>query len=305
MTSGRSASLAYLASDEALDSLRRDPYWPKWDSPWWHMTLLWELGEATHIPARVVDVWAEVLDTHFVEGFPLREEEIPAGADPYRHIACHCALGTAYRVLADCGVDVDARLPWVRPWFLRYQLPDGGLNCDEQVYLRETPRSSVVSTLPPLEAVLFHTARPWTEAELSFLDRGAEYLLARRLYRSVSGGGRVIDADWATPCFPRFYHYDVLRGLRFLVHWAERRGRRLPREAVEEVVGVLEVACARDDVGRTRRPWTEEGTLAPTAEGEWLGRQPARRFAALEEADGGPVLRAEWEDVRSRLERVS
>jgi len=28
-------SRSYLSSSEALQSIERDPYWPKWSSPWW------------------------------------------------------------------------------------------------------------------------------------------------------------------------------------------------------------------------------------------------------------------------------
>lgn len=48
-------SLAYLASDAALESLARDGYWPKWDSPWWHMLLLHERGQSHLIPRPAVD----------------------------------------------------------------------------------------------------------------------------------------------------------------------------------------------------------------------------------------------------------
>src|SRR6185369_16599912 len=122
----------------------------------------------------------------------------------------HCQLGCVFQVLVACGVDVDARLPWIRPWFLRYQLPDGGLNCDEEAYTKATPRSSIVSTLPPLEAILLGTKRAFTPGEEKFLDRGARYLLDRRLWRSVSKGGAVIDESWRRVAFPRFYFYDLL-----------------------------------------------------------------------------------------------
>ncbi len=40
----------YLTSEEALQSIGRDPYWPKWDSPWWHMSLLNEMDLTGEIP---------------------------------------------------------------------------------------------------------------------------------------------------------------------------------------------------------------------------------------------------------------
>ena len=143
-------TLAFLGSDEAIAAIQADAYWPKWDSPWWRMLLLHELGLTNQIPEPVVRAVVHALATEYLTTFPFTLDEVPAGKDPARHVACHCQLGTMYQVLVARGVDLDAEVPWIRPWFVRYQLPDGGLNCDEAVYTRPTPRSSVVSTLPPL-----------------------------------------------------------------------------------------------------------------------------------------------------------
>jgi hypothetical protein len=294
-------SIAYLNSDDAEASIRRDPYWPKWNTPWWHMTLLWELGLAERIPERAVTTMIDALNNHFLDTFPLVEADIPDGADPYRHIACHCALGTMYRVLAACGVAVDVAAPHLRPWFLRYQLPDGGLNCDEEVYTKRAPHSSMVSTLPPLEAILFDSEQPLTDEDIAFVDRGAAYLLNRRLFRSVSKNGAVIDSDWLEPCFPRFYEYDVLRGLRFLAGWAARRGQPLPAEAIAEASDAVEAALARDDAGRRRRPWSSSKTMAVDENGVWAWGEPSSRFDLLEETDGQELLREEWATVKSSL----
>ena len=64
-------------------------------------------------------------------------------------------------------------------------------------------KSSIVSTLPPLEAILWHTDREFTEQEAVFLDEGARYLIEHRLVCSKQNGN-VIDTDWLKPCFPRF-----------------------------------------------------------------------------------------------------
>ncbi|MBI2363352.1 MAG: hypothetical protein HYV15_08240, partial [Elusimicrobia bacterium] len=237
------SSLTYLSSQAALDSLARDPYWPKWDSPWWHMTLLWELGLAERIPKPAVASLTRSIGSRYLKIFPTSPEELPAGTDPYRDIACHCALGTAYQLLTACGVDVDSDLPWVRPWFLKYQLPDGGLNCDDQAYAKERPKSSVVSSLPPLEAVLLCTPRPFTSEEASFLDRGAAYLAGHRLFRSADGT-RILDQGWLKPRFPRFYEYDLLRGYAFLRRWSRMRGKTFPTVETEEAATILETLAA-------------------------------------------------------------
>ena len=55
-------SKAYLASPEALQSIERDPYWPKWHSPWWHMCLLNELNLAQEIPAQAINKMIQKLN---------------------------------------------------------------------------------------------------------------------------------------------------------------------------------------------------------------------------------------------------
>lgn len=54
-------SISYLSSAEALQSIERDPYWPKWDSPWWHMSLLNEMDLAQEIPAASISKMVQVL----------------------------------------------------------------------------------------------------------------------------------------------------------------------------------------------------------------------------------------------------
>lgn len=303
-------SAAVLRSSASRAALLLDPYWPKWDGPWWRATLLWEVGRADAIPRDFADALCAAVDRHYLHDFPLRLEDVPPGRDPIRDIMCHCGLGTVVQVLDACGVDALGRLPWVLPWCLRYQLPDGGLNCDEATYTRPTPRGSVVSTLPLLEAALrLAPGAPGAFAPEvgAFLDRGAEYLLARRLWRSVSRGGAPIHEGWLRPSFPRFYHYDVLRGLRFLVGWAEARGRRLPEEAVAEARDALDAALVAGELRPGRRPCEGARTrvLAPGVVDAW---EPAASFPLLElvsRTDApSPWLTREWRDVRARLERV-
>ena len=158
---------------------------------------------------------------------------------------CHCELAVFYMILASCGCNVDAELPWIREWFLNHQLPDGGLNCSPDA-CRESKKSSMVSTLPPLEAVLF-----FTESRLhgcrtgDFLDEGARYLTEHRLVCSKTDGN-VIDDAWLKPLFPRLFEYDILRGMYFLVEWARRTGGPLPVEAIE---------WGLDRLSRLQRRW--------------------------------------------------
>ena len=273
-------SVSYLASDAALVSLDQDPYWPKWCSPWWHMMLLWELNFASRIPSRTIEQLVQKMDEHYLKFFPFRLEEIPAGADPVRHILCHCALGCAHQLLFDYGVDVDARLPWVREWYFRYQLEDGALNCDEQAYTT-TRRGSIVSTVPPLEAILHCSNRGFSDEEIAFLDRGAHYLLERKLIRSRQTD-QLIDKSWLNLCFPRFYHYDMLRGLNYVFDWALKLKRKIALSSFEECVARIDAAFPDTLVSVGRRCWSDSNSSWYDPEkSEWY-KAPAGTFALLE-----------------------
>ncbi len=236
---GYTESLEYLASAEALESLRRDAYWPKWDSPWWHMMLLHEMGHTREIPPTAIEALAREL-----ENTP--STEFLDGSDYH----CHCALGCVYQLLAAYGLDVDGRMPWIRQWFLRYQMRDGGFNCDADAYAVEDEcPSSMVGTIAPFEAVLFYTPRDWTAEEIEFLDRGASFLQERALWQGSptrhNAEEREQSKAWTDLCFPRFYFYDVLRGLYALLSWAERRGVKLERARFAQVLKGLETGVAK------------------------------------------------------------
>ncbi|MBI4575895.1 MAG: hypothetical protein HY722_06495 [Planctomycetes bacterium] len=270
------------------------------------MLLLHEMGLGRATPPVVIEAFVRAFSTHYLPTFPFRAEEVPPGIDPIRQVPCHCQLGCVYQVLAGYGLDVDARLPWIRPWFLRYQLPDGGLNCDEAAYTRPVPRSSMVSTLPALEAVLHCTDRPFTQEEEAFLDRGARYLIERRLWRSLSRGGAVMDGSWALPCFPRLYHYDLLRGLAFLARWAAVRGAGLPRAAVSEALEVIaRQAGGHGDLAPGRRATDGVKTLRRGPDGAWRRGEPASTFPLLDLVSrvgvASPYLGRPWAEVRASI----
>lgn len=299
-------SRAYLASAKAQDSIAADAYWPKWDSPWWHMVVLWELGRAKDIPVEASKAMLEAVSTRYVDFFPNPREPLPAGRDAYRETHCHCSLGTMYQVLRDCGHDVDSAAPWIRRWFLRYQLPDGGLNCEDSAYA-SGGASSIQSTLPALEAILRGVKGGHTPAEEAFLDRGAAYLLERRLaYRR--NGGAVMNAAFLQVAFPRFYDYDVLRGLGFLVEWVVVRGGKVPDAAVSETMKAL-AARFPDGVVKVERPsLPATKTLERDATGQWRKGGLATPFPLLEACrrPGTPIpaLSKAWSGARAAFSRA-
>ncbi|MBT3785929.1 hypothetical protein HOF92_13220 [bacterium] len=272
-------TLGYLASDEAFRAIDNDPYWPKWDTPWWRIMTLYEMGMVHLVPERILNHLVEKVDSHYIKTFPLVEKDIPSGVDPYRQIPCHCALGTLYQALSAYGIAVDKRLPWLRPWFLEYQLPDGGLNCDEQAYTK-SKKSSIVSSLPPLEAILYFSPNGLTPEEEGFVDKGAHYLIKHRLiYKSSSDD--LMDESFLRLCSPRFYEYDFLRGLIYLVNWQKRRHSNESKEVIEKGCHLLRQKLRDDSIVNERISFDERETLTKLESGawEWL---PSQLFPLLE-----------------------
>ena len=60
------SSIQYLNSKEAADSIRQNPYWPKWNSPWWHMSLLFEMKRADQIPKHTASRQSAALGPRMV-----------------------------------------------------------------------------------------------------------------------------------------------------------------------------------------------------------------------------------------------
>lgn len=297
------ALLDDLASEGAATSLALDPYWPKWVTPWWKLLALREVGLLHLAPPPALEALGRAVAGHYLASFPFTVDQLPPGTDPHREVMCHCALGGVSGLLRAAGHDPEEVVPWSRGWALRYQLPDGGLNCDEEAYVRPTPRSSVVSTVPLLEAMLDKPER--SAGEDAFLERGVGYLLARALgTRSLSRGGP-IEPAWLDPVFPRFYFYDVLRGLSLVTRWAVETGAALPAAALVEVVTAL---ARRADQGGVLAPRRDDhatsGTLARAA-GEWVRGRPAGTFALLERARGpdapSHALTRGWHDALDAL----
>jgi hypothetical protein len=296
-------SVRYLDSAAALRSLEADTYWPKWDSPWWHMVLLWELGEAHRIPGRVVRAMVDGLNALPLHTFPIQEHEWPAGLDRFRHSTCHCALGSMAQVLRACGIDVARELPWVMPWFARYQMRDGGLNCDESAYLveHECP-SSMVGTVAAFEAMLD------LDPASAFVERGAQFLMERRLSRGSqtvhNAAERQREPDWRKITFPRFYFYDVLRGASALVRWATIRQRALPLDAIGDVIEHLARTFPDGIIPVQRRAFAGVGTWQSTT-GTWERTPQASTFRLLEVTSAlgqaSPAATRQWTTTRHAL----
>ena len=290
----RSETLDYLSSDAALRSLDQDAYWPKWDSPWWRLSLLEELGQLEWASERVLEHLAQT-----VLAVPERRFPVPPAPDidPLQAF-CHCSLGNLYRILTHSGRKMHD-FDWVLDWFRNYQMADGGYNCDEQAYaVEEECPSSIVATVAALEAALL------LPAGNEVADRAAHCLLARELRLGSNTQHnreeRESEPRWLQLAFPRFYHYDVLRGLEAVTRWALASAQPLPWTNVEWVVRYLLQQFPEGVVAPQRRAYENHRSRFPDG-----SRGPARSFPWLEElsqpGQASAALTAQWNRVRDQL----
>lgn len=307
-------SITYLNSDLAVNTMEADRYWPKWDGPWWHMSLLHEMGLTDRIPERIVKAHIDSMNRFKLKIFPIQPEDMPEGVDPYRDSPCHCQLGNVYQVLSKWGVNVDQEIPWLRPWFLKYQMADGGLNCDNEAYLvKDEVPSSMVGTIACFEAVLLYTPREWTAEEKIFLDKGAKFLIDRKLMQGSNtkyNANENISAkeDWLKLCFPRFYLYDILRGLTAILRWAEKTNGSIPHEAIQPAITFMETNFPTGEVKIGRHSYEGAGTIVQLPSGEWLRKQPATLFPLLQEVSRignvSPYLTTQWMECQTLIKTL-
>lgn len=293
-----------LAIDESIRFLNSSPDLKfsseysrhKWNGAWWHMAAIHEMGEVDKIPESAIIQAKSWLETQVWQTFIISPNDHPTSeSDKMKMDCCHCELAVYYMILQAYGCDLDHELPWIREWLLKYQLPDGGLNCDPDAYVH-SHKSSIVSTLPPLEAILWHTNRNFTEQEAVFLDEGARYLIEHRLVCSKRDG-TIINTDWLKPCFPRFFEYDILRGMSYLVEWSRRRNKALPEDLILEGLERLKPYITAGNMRIGRQVFDPQGP--------WNGDT----FPLLEElsrmGDASPYLTSQLDRVIEQMSNTA
>lgn len=285
-------SIRFLESTSQWETAHGEHTRRKWDGAWWHMSVLYEMGEVRQIPESVIAKAKHVLETQVWQTFVISVDDQPISeTDKMKMDCCHCELAVFYKILMGYGCDLDRELPWIREWLLKHQLPDGGLNCEPDAYTYSR-KSSIVSTLPPLEAILWHTDREYTEQEAAFLDEGARYLMEHRLVCSKQTGN-VIDKEWLKPCFPRFFEYDILRGMSYLAEWSLRRNKALPVDLLVEGLERLNSSMTAEGLRVGRQVFDPQGP--------WGGQT----FPLLEAVSGlgdvSPYLTRQLDRVLERL----
>jgi hypothetical protein len=220
------AERARVASEgwgaELLGLQAKTGQWGAADDAGWMTTmdalaLLRELGADPNDASvqRAIALVREKITWHQLDGRPFFEGETEA-----------CINGSILASGAYFGAPCEVLLKRL----LSEQLDDGGWNCEAP----NSRRSSFHSTICVLEGLLEHeTANGPSAAVAKARRRGEEYLLSRRMFRSLTTG-EVIDKRWERFAFPTWWHYDVLRGLDYL-----RSAGAKPDERMADAVDVV------------------------------------------------------------------
>ena len=184
-------------------------YRPKWTAAVWPLALLGEME------APVDDtVNAEIerfLDLHQADTgafvCPSKFEAKKRWDEP-------CLTGNMIRTLIRFGYGDDKRVQKAIAWLPRQQLEDGGWNCDFPE--KKVKHSSFMSTIEPLWAYSEIPRQKLTRSMKRSIDRGAEFLLMHRLYKSDNHHWKETFPWFTDLHFPMYYFYDILHGLRVL-----------------------------------------------------------------------------------------
>ncbi|MDD2998525.1 MAG: hypothetical protein PHV05_05640, partial [Candidatus Riflebacteria bacterium] len=251
---------AAIESEKALLMIERDVYWPKWDSPWWYILLLEETSRLEEVPVALFKELLTCADRQFLKVFPVNKSDTAGQINGVTDVMCFCFLGSLMRISAKLEFDIFAYLPWAKEWINRYQLPDGGYNCDEVAY-SGSGKSSVHSTVLMLEGLIEYT-RFTKEATFALhMQKAVSYLLKHQIYLA-STGKEIEGVNWDKVIFPRLNEYDFSRGLEAVFDFLLLTGKKVRGTAVEKAIAMLNSKIA-SKIAHSEKQWlSEEKTVS-------------------------------------------
>jgi hypothetical protein len=124
---------------------------------------------------------------------------------------CASQEGNALYATLALGL-ADERADQLAANLIRWQWPDGGWNCDRKT---EAHTSSFHETLLPLRGLAWHAKRTGSPASQQAVQRCAEFLLERQLFRRKRDGS-IIHESFLKLRYPHYWHYDILIALKVM-----------------------------------------------------------------------------------------
>lgn len=172
-------------------------YSPKWTSTFYSMQLLVALGADDRVP-EVAETATLMLDHGVRDGGEVVLWQTPRPDT--------CVTGMLLTTASSAGLADQPACRAMVGWLLEQQMDDGGWNCRRP----RATHSSFHTTVSVLEGL--HAWARGERAAAAAADRGREFLLDHRLYRSHTSG-HVVQPTMTRFSFPHWWYYDVLRAL--------------------------------------------------------------------------------------------
>lgn len=206
---------------EALLRNPREDVYAKWQGAYWVLAALadpgYPAGDGFLRPLAEAVLSAWLAPRYFREfaaskkAEACRREAIPVTQG--RHRTCASQQGNALFILIRLGLG-DGRIHDLAERLLHWQWPDGGWNCDKDP---SAAKSSFIHTALTLRGLAACRERhPKGRPGLSqAIDRAAEVLLSRRLFRRLSDG-EPVKAEFTALHYPLYWHYDILGALKIM-----------------------------------------------------------------------------------------
>jgi hypothetical protein len=197
-----------------------------WTATTWTLNTLRDWGlDASALPGT-----ADLLDANSrwdYEGLPYWGGEVDCCINAYT-LANGAWLGADVRALAE--------------WFPVHRMADGGWNCE---WVNGSTRSSFHSTLNVLKGLLYYEAVTGaSEALFAARKAGEEYLLERRLLRTLSAGAVV--GPWVEMfAYPFRWQYSALKAVDYFLAAARHDGVP-PDPRLAEAIAVIRAAQQPD-----------------------------------------------------------
>lgn len=203
-------------------------YGPKWISTTYTMLLLRQLGLPADHP-QALKACKLLMDEGFYHDGGINFFAAMKHSET-------CVTGMILSILAYFDFP-DARIEKMVEHLLLQQMPDGGWNCESY---RGATHSSFHTTISVLEGLREYQKRHPSESVAQSQERGAEFLLVHRLFRSHRTGA-VVDPRMTRFSFPPRWRYDIMRALDYF------QACRLARDPrMDEAIAIIKKKCSAD-----------------------------------------------------------
>jgi hypothetical protein len=212
-----------------------EPYLPKYKSSYWQVMLLGMFGMNRQNP-QIQSAISHMLGFQHAEGgfveflengakkeyeivrkrslakkkrIPHFQEWVPT---KIRETEMSCLTGNVVLALIRLGYSGHDAVSGALKWLVEVQNADGGWLCPYWSAHKNDKHGCFMGTITPLDAFAETPKKLLNTSMRRAIERGVEFLLMHRLYRSDHHNFKTIREQWLMLTFPQFF-YDVIRGL--------------------------------------------------------------------------------------------